>query len=97
MDLEPGMFAIKLYELGQAYEKLQNRLILCQKEDPEKIRRELQMLTEECAENDMLLQSRVSSSRLPMVSELADAQLSYSRRVKHILTQNLWGRSKANS
>ncbi|HJB16422.1 MAG TPA: hypothetical protein IAA05_10350 [Candidatus Blautia excrementipullorum] len=89
MKLNEGMFAAKLYELEQQYGRMQSRLRLCQQEDHKKIRQELQRASDEYRENELLLKSNVESSRSPAVTALADAQLSYFKKAKKILEQEL--------
>ena len=84
MKIKEGMFAVKLYELEQQYGRMQSRLHLCQQDDHQKIRRELQRATEEYQEDELLLKKNVENSRSPAVAALAEAQLEYSRRVKEI-------------
>lgn len=85
MKIDEGMFAIKLYELGQQYGQLQSRLLVCQNGGHEKIKRELLQVTDECVESDLLLESRVNSSRSPAVAELAKAQREYIQKTEAIL------------
>ena len=85
MELNQGMFAIKLYELNQQYGQLQSRILLCQNCDHNKILQEIENMKDECIENDFLLQSRINSSRSPAVSKLAAAQMDYSKDTEEIL------------
>jgi hypothetical protein len=89
MKLNEGMFAVKLYELERQYGKMQSRLELCQREDHNKIRNELQNAIDDYKENELLLQKNVEGSRSRAVSALAGAQLEYSRTVRKILEQQL--------
>lgn len=89
MKIKEGMFAVKLYELEQQYGRMQSRLQLCQQDDHQKIRRELQRATEEYQEDELLLKKNVENSRSPAVAALAEAQLEYSRRVKEIYDREL--------
>ena len=89
MKIKEGMFAVKLYELEQQYGRMQSRLHLCQQDDHQKIRRELQRATEEYQEDELLLKKNVENSRSPAVAALAEAQLEYSRRVKEIYDREL--------
>ena len=85
MDLNSGMFAIKLYELNHQYGQLQSRIQICQNGEHNKIRQEIIKIKDESAENDLLLQNRIKYSRSQTVSELAAAQMDYSKRIKEIL------------
>ena len=51
MKLSEGMFAVKLYELEREYGRMQSRLRLCQQDGHQKIRQELQRITEEYQED----------------------------------------------
>lgn len=89
MKINEGMFAVKLYELEREYGRMQSRLRLCQQDNHQKIRQELQRVTEEYQEDELLLLNNVENSRSPAVAALADAQLDYSRRAEKILEQEL--------
>lgn len=89
MKLNEGMFAIKLYELERQYGTLQSRLRLCQQENHDKIRQELQKAIDEYKENELLLQSNVESSRSQAVAALAGAQLEYFRTARKMLESTL--------
>lgn len=85
MKLNQEIFAIKLYEMEQEYGTLQSRLCICGGEDHEKIRQELQKAKDEYKEQSLLLQKRIEGSRSKAVSELAAAQLEYSRKMEALL------------
>lgn len=89
MELNQGMFVIKLKELNQQYGKLQSSIMLCQNGNHNKIRHEIMKIKDECLENDLLLQNRIDYSRSHAVSELAAAQMDYSKKTKKILKKNL--------
>lgn len=89
MKINEGMFAVKLYELERQYGRMQSRLRLCQQDDHQKIRQELQRVMEEYQEDELLLLNNVENSRSPAVAALAGAQLDYSRRAEEILEQEL--------
>ena len=89
MKINEGMFAVKLYELERQYGQMQSRLRLCQQDDHQKIRQELQRVMEEYQEDELLLLNNVENSRSPAVAALAGAQLDYSRRAEEILEQEL--------
>lgn len=88
MKINEGMFAVKLYELERQYGRMQSRLRLCQQDDHQKIRQELQRVMEEYQEDELLLLNNVENSRSPAVAALAGAQLDYSRRAEEILSRN---------
>ena len=89
MKINEGMFAVKLYELERQYGRMQSRLRLCQQDNHQKIRQELQRVMEEYQEDELLLLNNVENSRSPAVAALAGAQLDYSRRAEEILEQEL--------
>ena len=89
MKINEGMFAVKLYELERQYGRMQSRLRLCQQDDHQKIRQELQRVMEEYQEDELLLLNNVENSRSPAVAALAGAQLDYSHRAEEILEQEL--------
>ena len=89
MKINEGMFAVKLYELERQYGRMQSRLRLCQQDDHQKIRQELQRVMEEYQEDELLLLNNVENSRSPAVAALAGAQPDYSRRAGKILEQEL--------
>lgn len=89
MKINEGMFAVKLYELERQYGRMQSRLRLCQQDDHQKIRQELQRVMEEYQEDELLLLNNVENSRSPAVAALAGALLDYSRRAEEILEQEL--------
>ena len=89
MKINEGMFAVKLYALERQYGRMQSRLRLCQQDDHQKIRQELQRVMEEYQEDELLLLNNVENSRSPAVAALAGAQLDYSRRAEEILEQEL--------
>lgn len=91
MNTKNGVFTIKLYELERQYGRTMSRLRIYEEEDHGRIRQELKQLMAEYQENEQMLQRNVSMSRSPAVSALAEAQLRYDRRVRHILQEELPG------
>jgi len=89
MKLCQGMFGVKLYELKQNYEHMQNRLQLCRGENREKIRRECERLRDECRENELMLQNQALCSHSKAVGELSAAQLGYWQKARDILETKL--------
>lgn len=89
MDVRQGCFTVKLHEMEREYERMQSRLRLCQEEDHQKILREMQLIRDENRERDASLEKTITGSRSPSVSELADAQLTYSRAVEQGLQRVL--------
>ena len=71
MKLSEEIFAIKLYELEQQFGKLQSRLYICQQQDHSKIKQQLQNITDEYLENELLLKKSAAESRSSTVTLLA--------------------------
>lgn len=88
---QEGIFAIKLDELERQYGQTLDRLRLYQGGDRQKIREEMKQLFREYQENEHLLQKAVNTGRSPAVAALSEAQLSYDRRVRKILREELPG------
>ena len=91
MNPKQGVFTIKLYELERQYGQTLSRLRMYEEEDHAQIRQALKELMAEYQENELMLQKNVSLSRSPAVAALAEAQLGYGRRVRHILQEELPG------
>lgn len=85
------IFVIKLSELERQYEKTLGRLRLCQTDDHQKIRKELEQAFEEYRDTERQLLKGVNTSRSPTVAALSGAQLNYDRRVREILRNELPG------
>ena len=86
---QEGIFAIKLSELERQYERTLGRLRLCQTDDHQKIRQELEQAFEEYHDTERQLLKGVNTSRSPAVAALSGAQLNYDRRVREILRNEL--------
>ncbi len=89
MKLSEEIFAIKLYELEQQFGKLQSQLYICQQQDHSKIKQQLQNITDEYLENELLLKKSAAGSRSSTVTLLAEAQEEYLRKTRTILNQQL--------
>ena len=89
MKLSEEIFAIKLYELEQQFGKLQSQLYICQQQDHSKIKHQLQSITDEYLENELLLKKSAAGSRSSTVTLLAEAQEEYLRKTRTILNQQL--------
>lgn len=85
MSQYPGLFAIKLKEMEKAYLHLQCRLEVCQQESYENIHREVEQAKTDEMEYDVLLKKAVQGSRTPLVSQLAQAQLTYNQTARSLL------------
>lgn len=85
MKLYDGIFAIKLYELEQQFGRLQARIQAGQKMDLQQLRSELEHMTNESRENELLLHKQLATSRLPAMEALSEAQLTYCRKADEIL------------
>lgn len=88
---QEGVFAIKLSQLERQCGQTLIRLRLCQERDRQKIREELKQIFGEYRENEHLLQKAVNTGRSPAVAALSEAQLTYDRRVRRILQDELPG------
>ena len=89
MKAQQELFATKLRELEQEHERIRSRLRLCQGEDRQQVRQELDQLTREIDETDAALQKTADTSHSPAVAELSAAQLEYEDRVGRILREKL--------
>lgn len=83
------MFDAKFRELERQYDQMIDHLRLYQAEDHSEIRQALESVRREYLENERLLQKSVDESRSPAVAALSEAQLSYNRRVRQILQDEL--------
>ena len=89
MKAQQELFATKLRELEQEHERIRSRLRLCQGEDRQQVRQELDQLTREIDETDAALQQAADTSHSPAVAALSAAQLEYEDRVGRILREKL--------
>ena len=89
MELQQGIFAVKLCELEEEYGRLQSRLQICQGKNLNQIHEAYGNLCDECREQDLLLEQRIQGCRMKSVAELAQAQLEYRRQIEHLLHGNL--------
>lgn len=89
MELQQGIFAVKLCELEEEYGRLQSRLRVCQGKNLNEIHDALQNLCDEYKEQDLLLEQRIQGCRMKSVAELAQAQLDYRCQIEHLLHGNL--------
>ncbi len=85
----PGLFAVKLREMEKAYVRLQCRIELCQSTDQDRLLKEIDILKDECLENDILLRKTAQGSRTPEVAELAGVQLTYDQHAQQCLEKTL--------
>ena len=75
MKAQQELFATKLRELEQEHERIRSRLRLCQGEDRQQVRQELDQLTREIDETDAALQQAADTSHSPAVAALSAAQV----------------------
>ena len=85
------MFSAKLEELDQQYEKIRDKLRICQREDPAEILQELEKAREEFKKKSVFLQRSVKNSRSKAVSALAAAQLNYKEKTEKLLRDEIAG------
>lgn len=91
MPAQSGIFAAKLNELEQEYGRTVRRLRLCQQEDHQSVRRELQQVWQEYRSCELQMQKSIRDSRSPAVAALSAAQLEYDLQIQHILQEELPG------
>lgn len=89
MELRNGLFATKFSELEQQFGRMLARIHVCQKMDSQQIHDELESMLDESAENERLLKSRISASRLSAMEALSSAQLAYCQKADDILREQL--------
>ena len=89
MSLNQEIFAVKLCELEREYVKLHSKIRVCGQQEEEKIREQLQKAVDEYKEHSLILQKNVEGSRSKAVTELANAQLEYSKRMEELLNKDL--------
>ena len=85
MELQQGLFAVKLRELEREYGRLQSRIHLFQRKDAAQVQQELDRLQDEYREQELLLEEYVRASHTPVMAALAQAQLDYNLCVEEIL------------
>ena len=83
------LFAAKFGELEAQYARLEQRFALCRTGDRESVRRECDLLADECMAWENTLSAQVNGGRSKAVEALAFAQLSYSRRLRQIMENDL--------
>ena len=74
MELQQGIFAVKLCELEKEYGLLQSTIGACQGQDPQNVRRMLHQVQEAFQTQNRLLALSARSCSLPCVSALAASQ-----------------------
>lgn len=83
------LFAAKFGELEAQYARLEQRFALCRMGDRESIRQEYDLLADECMVWENTLSNQARDGRSEAVAALASAQLSYSRRIRQIMENDL--------
>lgn len=89
MDLQQGIFAVKLCQMEEAYGHLQSRIRVCQGKSTEELRKNLSQLLEEYDEEGILLKQQAEGSALASVRQLAQAGYQYQRQTEPLLRQGL--------
>lgn len=89
MELQQGLFAVKLRELEREYGRLQSRIHLFQEKRSWQVQQELDRLQDEYQEQALLLEEYAQSSHSPVMAALAQAQLDYNLRVEKIFNDTL--------
>ena len=85
MDLQQGLFAVKLCELEEEYGRLQSRIKVCQEKDLEQLHNAVIQSCDEFKEQNLLLEQRVQGCQMRSVSELDRAQLDFRHKVEQLL------------
>lgn len=83
------LFAAKFGELEAQYARLEQRFTLCRTGDRESIRQECGLLADECTAWEDALCAQVKDGRSKAVEALSLAQLTYHRRIRQILEDDL--------
>lgn len=86
MEMDDSIFAVKLYEMEEQYEKLRSCIQACEKGGRERIRTVLREAQDEYRENTLQLEEKVVSSRSQAVAKLAKAQLDYRHETGRLLS-----------
>ena len=83
------LFAAKFGELEAQYARLEQRFALCRTGDRESVRRECDLLADECMAWENTLSAQVNGGRSKAVEALSLAQLSYNQRLRQIMENDL--------
>ena len=93
MELQHGLFTVKLCELEQEYGRLLTRLRLLQEKGPDRIRREREQMQEEYQEHGLMLEETARSCRSRTMAHLAELQQAYERQTAELLEEECAGGS----
>ncbi len=85
MEMNNSVFAVKLYEMGEQYGKLQCRIRVCEENNRKRIHETLQKAADEYKENTFLLEEKVKNCRSRAVAKLAEAQLDYRKKTEELM------------
>ena len=85
MGMDNSIFAVKLYEMGEQYGKLQCRIRVCEENNRKRIHETLQKAADEYKENTFLLEEKVKNCRSRAVAKLAEAQLDYRKKTEELM------------
>lgn len=85
MGMDNSIFAVKLYEMGEQYGKLQCRIRVCEENSGSRIHETLQKAVEEYKENTLLLEKRARTCRSRAVAKLTEAQLEYRKKTEELM------------
>ena len=85
MEMCSSVFAVKLYEMGEQYGKLQCRIRVCEENNRKRIHETLQKAADEYKENTFLLEEKVKNCRSRAVAKLAEAQLDYRKKTEELM------------
>lgn len=85
MGMDNSIFAVKLYEMGEQYGKLQCRIRVCEENNRKRIHETLQKAADEYKENTFLLEEKVKNCRSRAMAKLAEAQLDYRKKTEELM------------
>lgn len=94
--MKQSFLTVKLHELELQQSRLQTGIRRCQKESIEELKKEIREIEDECETEDLLLEQSVKEARSKAVSKLAEAQLSYDRKLAEIVETTLQDSIKGN-
>lgn len=84
-----GFLENKLQELKEQYQQLSREFQCVPQLDHDALCRLLKQLRQECSQQELLLQNCTTHSRSPAIAALSQTQLSYCRRARQILEQEM--------
>ncbi len=83
------LFAAKLDEMERQYEEMKSRIQICEQENREQIRQELEKAKEGYRQHTKMLQKGVKGSRSEAVAALTQLQLEYGQKMEELRNNGL--------